>query len=724
MTLYGYKKLTIGLLLIVGQSVYAGLVDSTTSQISRLRVTNQCKQPLWIQQDFAHPTQDPVVVQVPVGQSYDYNIPDGGLASTRFWAKSGCDGQGYNCTVGETTAVPAAKAIQKSPFAPDINSKFEATWGCRSSNPDACALNPSAPGQHVGQATWWNGSAVDGYTFPYAIHVTNHSNSCTDSHTGKTLTNPDVDCSQLTVDACPQSENMSTNGQYNVINGKDVTRVDLQWLDPKTGTPIGCFSPCSKLSTAQGSDNGQTGGGWSQILGGLTPQSPQAQMYCCPTPPVTPGACSAGPAARTAYSQSVHTTQHCNAYTYAYDDALGLAVCNAETRFEVVFCPSSQPSPQPTPTPTPTPSVTASLKFVVPSGVNAKMNGGAVSNNQIVNVTNGSVLTMNDSAAAMCTLSVDAQSQVSTTGGSLCSQIKINNTNKTITFPSTIMKPLQFQFNMNTSVGITAYLDNTVLVNATPIAAAGFSANPVLKAIQANKQGTCTLTVASNTLQKGAGDLCLRLNIVPDAVSNVVNVYLPADIPNMGGAVTPTPAPTSKYIVFGMDASTYATFLDNQVTNGSKVALSSLGDAKTIDFVAYQNQSMASCMIGKSGDTLSIVPNTGLLCSGGLVLMTQSNGDYYIGLPSHLPVPTGTQAFGLGLARGMSVVVQSQTIQWDSKDKTVYLPQGVTQVSIIGNNKLVRVCPVTRNNATLTWPNTPQCQGLVLNSGILYFPAF
>lgn len=725
------QGLSCSALFLLCHMSYAALVNSNTSQTNRLRVTNQCTEPLWIQQDYQHTTNDPVVVQVPPGQSYDYIIPDKGLASTRFWPKSGCDAQGYNCTVGESTGVPDAitKGYQKGPFAPDINSKFEATWGClqaiHDNNPSACATNPSAPSQYLSAQTWWNGSAVDGYTLPYAIHVKNHNNSCTDSHSGKVLTNPDVDCSRLSVSACPQNENLSTEGQYNLINGKDVTRVNLQWLAPKTGTVVGCFSPCSKLTTAQGSDNGQTGGGWSIILGGLTPPSPEAQMYCCPTPPVTPGACSAGPAARSTYLQSVQQTQGCNSYTYAYDDALGLAVCNAETRFEVVFCPTA---PQPSPTPTPTPSVSASMTFIVPTTVQAKANGVVVTTNQTVSLANGSILSMNDSATATCTLNVDAQSHVTTTSGNLCSQLSIDNAAKTITFPAAALSNLQLQFNINTSFGITAYLDNTPLVNATPIDAAGFSANPVLKAYQGDKQGTCTLTITSTTAQKGSGELCNRLNIVPEA-NHKVSIYLPADIPNTGGAGTqpaPTPAPTAppKYVVFGMESSTYAKFSSHQVTNGSKVALDSLGDLKTIDIVAYQNQTSASCIIGKSGDTLNIVPNTGLLCEGGLVLMTQSNGDYYIGLPNKLPVPVGSVAYGLGIAQGMSIGVSSQTVKWDSKDKTVYFPQGTTQVSITGNNKLVRVCSMTLNNTVLTWPNTPECQGVVVNGGILYFPAF
>src|SRR5690606_28557675 len=141
-------------------------------------------------QDYKNKTNDPIVIEIPQGSSYDYNIPDSGLASTRFWPKSGCNSHGYNCVVGESTGVPEAEiqGYQHGPYAPDINSKFEATWGCLKSifdnNPSLCAVNPSAPSQHLNSETWWNGSAVDGYTFAYIINVKNHNSSCMDLHSG------------------------------------------------------------------------------------------------------------------------------------------------------------------------------------------------------------------------------------------------------------------------------------------------------------------------------------------------------------------------------------------------------------------------------------------------------------------------------------------------------------------------------------------------------------
>ena len=38
----------------------------------------------------------------------------------------------------------------------------------------------------------------------------------------------------------------------------------------------------------------------------LPPESPEAQHYCCPTPPITPAQCSAGPVVKTKFVQAVH----------------------------------------------------------------------------------------------------------------------------------------------------------------------------------------------------------------------------------------------------------------------------------------------------------------------------------------------------------------------------------------------------------------------------------
>ena len=64
-------------------------------------------------------------------------------------------------------------------------------------------------------------------------------------------------------------------------------------------------------------------------------------MYCCPTPPVSPSECSAGPVEKTKYVEAVHKLCP-SVYAYAYDDGVGLAQCPAGTTAAVTtMSPSS-----------------------------------------------------------------------------------------------------------------------------------------------------------------------------------------------------------------------------------------------------------------------------------------------------------------------------------------------------------------------------------------------
>lgn len=723
------RGLTVVVLCYV-EITQGAVVDPSTSQTSRFRITNQCKQTLWIQQDYLHQTTDPVIVQIPSGKSYDYTIPEAGLAATRFWPKSDCNSEGYDCKIGEAVGVPAAEKAgnQHGPYAPDINSKFEATWGCLKSifdnNPSLCAVNPSDQSKHIDAQTWWNASAVDGYTFPYAIRVTNHNNSCVDIKTGKSQQNPGVNCRYLDVNSCPTDINLSSGGKYNKINQVDVTHVNLQWIDPKSGKPAGCFSPCSKLTTAQGSDNGSIAGGWKNILGGLNPESEQSKMYCCPTPPVTPSECIAGPGGNNIYTQSIHQTQKCDAYAYAYDDADSLSHCDSQTRFEVVFCPTSDGS---SPTPPPPSPTTVQMTMVVPNGLSVVFDGASVVNNEKISVANGSVLGVKDAQNNSCTMSVNAQSQVIVGTGGLCSQLKIDNTQKTITVSTTSTSNYKVQFNYNTSVGISAYINSIPLTNAVAVNASTLSNQSTLYAYQGSKQGNCILTINQDSVQNGKGELCSRLNIINS--SGKSDVYLPADIPDMGGSSNNNPAPqptTPKYIVFGMGPNAYVDFQNDIVTNGSKIPLNSFDNSHEITLVAHEAETSASCIIGKTGDTLSIVPDTGLLCNSGLVVLSQDGGNYYVGIPNPLPVPNGQISYGLGIARGMQINANGQTVKWDSPDKTLRLAIGTNQVNIIGaDGKTARNCPITVSNNNLTWPKDQKgCEGVVVNNKIIYFPYF
>lgn len=299
----------------------------------RLKIVNGCNQPMWVQWlsspgvQFNAPNRHRLAG---LGSSIEYDIPDKGLPAMRFWPGFGCDANGHNCRVGASGG-PADLGFTCPPegCAPPIDSKFEATFGCIPGVNDAqCFQNPSAPGQPLGRGDWWNSSMVDGYTAPVKVVV--HGN-CPVGPQPAPVYGPGgpvggvIDCSTLRVSDCPTNENLSTNGQF-----PNLSNVSLVVNNPSTGAVAGCYSPSAKLTFSHWAGGFQT----------YAPDSPQAQMYSCPTPPISPEQCSAGPADSTRYRNMIHS--HCETYAYPYDDGYGLSSCPAATNlsYEVTFyCP-------------------------------------------------------------------------------------------------------------------------------------------------------------------------------------------------------------------------------------------------------------------------------------------------------------------------------------------------------------------------------------------------
>jgi hypothetical protein len=280
-----------------------------------LTFRNSCKEPVWIQQQ--NHTGSPEVVKVDVGASTTYPIPDGGLASTRYWPKTGCDDTGNNCKMGQSSPPCPPQGC-----APPVDSKLEATWGCVLPT-DQCTKTPQ--GNPIGD-TFWNASMVDGFTLPFRIDVSSESNSCMD-----------VDCSGLDVAQCPQTEDLS-KGLTQPHPG--FAAVDLR-VAGETGA---CYSPCAALTYP--------------TFGGKGVQPPSADApapYCCPTPPVSPEQCRGGPVVATKYVQAVHAMCHRTAYGFAYDDGLGLRQCSPPVTLTVELCPGVPASPAANPAPVPAP---------------------------------------------------------------------------------------------------------------------------------------------------------------------------------------------------------------------------------------------------------------------------------------------------------------------------------------------------------------------------------
>ncbi len=277
---------------------------------TRLRITSNCAAPIWI----AHSDNvgDPQNVRLDRGQSHDYDVPDGGVSSTRFWPKTGCDASGHACTVGDS-GEGGGKPCPASGCQPPVDSKFEASFAAKGS----------------AAQTWYNLSQVDGYTLPFSVVPRGGGaglGSCVPS-----------DCSGLSLDRCPGDEDMSGGGRYSGFAHEDLRVRD------GAGTVIACMAPCKRWNYPAP---------WG--LGRSEGEDPGLHM-CCPTP-IDPASgqctvanrCMSSPACSNATDplSVVHTgyvaaiRSMCpSAYSYAYDDAAGLHACSSETGFEVTFCP-------------------------------------------------------------------------------------------------------------------------------------------------------------------------------------------------------------------------------------------------------------------------------------------------------------------------------------------------------------------------------------------------
>jgi hypothetical protein len=183
---------------------------------------------------------------------------------------------------------------------------------CLFSDPSKCASTPQ--GNKIDMTTWWNASAVDGYTLPYTIAVTGGD--------GRAACAP-VDCTDLVAKDCPTDDNLSTSGQF--------PQYDHQNENVKGSTAgfAGCYSTCMKLGyPAFGGDGVQP------------PSAPAAQMYCCPTPPVSSQQCSSGPVVKTKYVEAIHKMCKKTVYGYAYDDGVGLRNCSSDVVVAMTFGPN------------------------------------------------------------------------------------------------------------------------------------------------------------------------------------------------------------------------------------------------------------------------------------------------------------------------------------------------------------------------------------------------
>lgn len=298
-------------------SVVVALLGSlalASAQPRRLRIINGCgSEPLWIAHEAAGGIgPDGQNVKIEPMASHDFLTPDG-LAATRYWGKMRCDGNGNGCRLGGSGG-PGEACVHGDDYsrcAPPLDTKFEATFGVESQD-----CNPQT-GQMQG-CDYVDVSLVDGFTLPFKLELAGHCTGRGDEVV------PRLDCSGLSLSACPAGEQLGAAGT-----------ASLRAAHPGTGEVVGCYSPCLRLIDDK----------WSNpFSAGRHPEDPVTAPYCCPTPPQSPDSCRAGPVKDTAYVRGVHAMCP-GVYAYSYDDAMGLLRCKADTRYELTFfCPLAPPA--------------------------------------------------------------------------------------------------------------------------------------------------------------------------------------------------------------------------------------------------------------------------------------------------------------------------------------------------------------------------------------------
>lgn len=242
-----------------------------------IEFTNKCSHDVWV-----HPLTNAQGPPLPGGIQrlgyygvYNYPIPDGGWGG-RFWPKINCDQNGNECEFGQSVDPCPAGGCH-----PPAETKVEFFF----------------PPSNDPNDIWYDISLVDGYSLPVDILPSVQQGSCTFTHCAVSL------------DLCP-------------INEIDVG--DLRII--KNGRTVACLSPCKRWN-------------YPYPFGLGLPEDIAPGVYlCCPTPPIWPEECRAGPVIYTEYVRLIH--RDCpTAYSYAYDDEAGLHNCPNNIDFKVTFCP-------------------------------------------------------------------------------------------------------------------------------------------------------------------------------------------------------------------------------------------------------------------------------------------------------------------------------------------------------------------------------------------------
>jgi hypothetical protein len=250
---------------------------SSRTESRVIEFENRCGYDIWINPLTNAQGKElaPGIVRLRNYEHFTYAIPTIEGWGGRFWPKSGCDSSGHNCEVGQSV-----DPCNPGGCDPPAETKVEFFFP-----------NSTHPGD-----IWYDVSLVDGYSLPVEIVPSVQVGTCVTTN-----------CA-LSLNSCPINEDFVG---------------DLRLI--RNGRTIKCLAPCKKWNYPP-----PFGHGFNEEI------SPGVYL-CCPTPPIWPDECRAGPVVNTQYVQLVH--RDCpTAYAYSYDDEAGLHNCPDGTSFKVTFC--------------------------------------------------------------------------------------------------------------------------------------------------------------------------------------------------------------------------------------------------------------------------------------------------------------------------------------------------------------------------------------------------
>ena len=276
-----------------------------------------------------------------IGKPYHFCIPDIGAASGKFEVfLEPCKKTGDDCMIGTLAGHDRN----------GTNTIFETTYACSPSIAhDDCATNPSKPAEKLSTTDYFDVSAVDGFTIPMYLEVTNASKlACTRSFT---------DASMLDLASFSEKiENDSTMHALATADPKLVAAIkagyspltqDVDGRDAYASTT----SPCKWLT-------GHQLGAPTNPVGPMNPNpgdTPNtASWYCCSCcgkPVVGPGEgpvkCDKGPDGVKPVGTTGYVTRLKElgllGYSWQFDDYSGLMKCDLTateaTNIVLTLCP-------------------------------------------------------------------------------------------------------------------------------------------------------------------------------------------------------------------------------------------------------------------------------------------------------------------------------------------------------------------------------------------------